>query len=420
MSERKWFYMNNQQKEGPIAESNLRQMVSKEILPPTVLIWSEGMPGWEPASALLFVDQPASGAVPNQLEWFYEFNDKKQGPVPEAELRALMQSGNLSSKNLVWCEKFTDWKPIEAVPEFDDVRVPEGAPSMKSRPSRPATTANPQATGSPLDSGNAKKSGTPIVPILVFSVILLLLVGAGIAAALFYGKSLIAGANIPITQSTPSNQNAPAAQTGQGDQSAAGSPDGALQSNIPADGTSIAVTPPPSPDSNNTPIGLPPPPYVEEVSKAMLAKLNSTNELNQIDCTNIPAKDPDYEQNLGIINGTTENRSGKTIWKCQMGGDDELYMVFDNTFSRMYAYELNGETEMVADLVPSSQSSSFPKEMYMYEYPNGDLEKFGVLARPDILYAFTESGRSNGYFSGTEFLSPDGKREGSITVFPSK
>ncbi len=409
MSERKWFYMNNQQKEGPIAESNLRQMVSKEIFAPTVLVWTDGMTDWQPASTVLLDNASPSASVQNGEEWFYGLNDEKRGPVSEAQLRALLQNRTLNAKSLIWCEKFSDWKTVETVPEFNDASAPPPrASSMKSAGNELSMKAPPPSRVS--TSNNTQKSGTPVVAILVASIVLLLLVGAGITAAVFYGKGMLTG-----TGQNPSN--GPGTQTGRSvDPGVQGTPQGPPEE--PA-GSSVAVTTPVAPDSSSVPVGLPPPAYVEEGSKAILAKLASSEALTKTDCAGVPAKDPNFEQSLGIMNGTIENRTGNTIWKCQIGNDD-LYMIYDPTFSKMYAYEMDGDTELVADLVPSNQNASFPKEVYIYKYPSGEIDKIGILARADALYAFQKDGASNGYFSGTEFISEEGKSKGPITIFPSK
>ncbi|PZR93545.1 MAG: hypothetical protein DI537_10540 [Stutzerimonas stutzeri] len=49
------------------------------------------------------------------MEWFYEKDRQKFGPITEAELRDLVGNGRLSQNNLVWTESFgADWKPISA------------------------------------------------------------------------------------------------------------------------------------------------------------------------------------------------------------------------------------------------------------------------------------------------------------------
>ncbi|MBX9573688.1 MAG: DUF4339 domain-containing protein [Candidatus Obscuribacterales bacterium] len=426
MSERKWFYMNNEQKEGPIAESNLRQMVSKQILQPDVMVWTEGMSGWEPASHAFATSQSPVAGEPTPVEWFYGLNDAKHGPVSEAQIRSLLQNGTLSSASLLWCERFTDWKPAASVPEFSNAIVPPVIPPVGRASSNEAPLGK---TASPQVAGTAQKSGNSGFIVALIGISLVIVIGA-IAGAVFLGKGLlgVVGQNSSsgqTNQSTQADQNMPGGQNGQGDQAAPGTQygiDRGVQGNssqkvVP--GTSSSALPAPGdPDPSSIPVGLPPPPYVEEVSKVMLAKLDSSKELNQIDCSNIPDKDPDFDQNLGIMDGTVENHTGNTIWKCDMG-HDSLYMVYDYTFSKMYGYSMKGKTEIVANLVLSSQNAPFPKEMYIYEYPSGEVRKFGILARPNVLYAFSKNGGENGYFSGTEFIE-HGKPEGTITVFPSK
>lgn len=50
MGERLWYYSENEQQEGPIAEGKLRQMISSQIVNSNALVWTDGMQNWVPAS----------------------------------------------------------------------------------------------------------------------------------------------------------------------------------------------------------------------------------------------------------------------------------------------------------------------------------------------------------------------------------
>ena len=47
-----WFYAKDSQQLGPAAEEAVRQMLQSGELPPTTLVWCEGMPQWMPASSV--------------------------------------------------------------------------------------------------------------------------------------------------------------------------------------------------------------------------------------------------------------------------------------------------------------------------------------------------------------------------------
>jgi len=44
--------------------------------------------------------------------WYYELNGAQHGPVGEAGAAALLASGTLDGKSLVWCEGLADWVPL--------------------------------------------------------------------------------------------------------------------------------------------------------------------------------------------------------------------------------------------------------------------------------------------------------------------
>lgn len=48
-------------------------------------------------------------------EWWFAENEKKTGPVSEAELRRLIQMGKIKLSTMVWQEGMDGWKPIEKV-----------------------------------------------------------------------------------------------------------------------------------------------------------------------------------------------------------------------------------------------------------------------------------------------------------------
>ena len=50
--------------------------------------------------------------------WYYEVEGQAMGPVPEAEIRNLLQAGRVSPQTLVWCEDLGSWTPAGRVAAF--------------------------------------------------------------------------------------------------------------------------------------------------------------------------------------------------------------------------------------------------------------------------------------------------------------
>lgn len=76
--------------------------------------------------------------------WFYtkSGSTEKLGPVPEAEIRALLGAGTLSMSDLVWSDGMSNWQPIGTVPAFRG-----SAPSVSAATPAGAAGLPPGLTG---------------------------------------------------------------------------------------------------------------------------------------------------------------------------------------------------------------------------------------------------------------------------------
>jgi predicted secreted protein len=75
--------------------------------------------------------------------WFYGKGGQKQGPVSDEELRNLINSGAVGPNDLVWKEGMADWQKVSTVPGLvfsPDASGPEPVPP--SEPNIPVTTAS--------------------------------------------------------------------------------------------------------------------------------------------------------------------------------------------------------------------------------------------------------------------------------------
>jgi hypothetical protein len=50
MAERSWFFASNGQQQGPIPETQLRDLIARGAVTPDTLVWTDGMSGWQRAS----------------------------------------------------------------------------------------------------------------------------------------------------------------------------------------------------------------------------------------------------------------------------------------------------------------------------------------------------------------------------------
>lgn len=48
-----------------------------------------------------------------EKNWFYEEKGVRKGPVSQNEILALIKTGSISRKDVVWKEGFSDWVSVE-------------------------------------------------------------------------------------------------------------------------------------------------------------------------------------------------------------------------------------------------------------------------------------------------------------------
>jgi len=72
------------------------------------------------------------------MNWYYAAGGQQQGPVDDAQLDALIQSGKVTPDTLVWHEGMANWQPLR-----------------QARPSAPGSTGAPLITAPPVAGGAA-------------------------------------------------------------------------------------------------------------------------------------------------------------------------------------------------------------------------------------------------------------------------
>ena len=54
------------------------------------------------------------------MNWYYVINDRRYGPVPDAQFKELRRSGEIHDETLVWRKGFADWRPLHAASADSD------------------------------------------------------------------------------------------------------------------------------------------------------------------------------------------------------------------------------------------------------------------------------------------------------------
>ena len=68
------------------------------------------------------------------MNWYYESNGLQQGPVSESELRQLITLGRISKHNLLWRNGMHDWTPLGEVEDLSPHPHSAGATALAHTP----------------------------------------------------------------------------------------------------------------------------------------------------------------------------------------------------------------------------------------------------------------------------------------------
>jgi uncharacterized RDD family membrane protein YckC len=95
MSSKQWYYMQNGQSTGPVAEERIIAMVREGVIPKTCLIWAKGLANWRAA------------------ESFFQLEDEALKPVQEARTEYIREDIIVPDVNPVFVAKqsWTDAAP---------------------------------------------------------------------------------------------------------------------------------------------------------------------------------------------------------------------------------------------------------------------------------------------------------------------
>ncbi len=113
-----WRYTTSDgQRGGPIEQSELQGMLRSGLLPPSTMVWTDGMPGWESAANIPSLaarygvgDVQAPAPAPESPTWYYADRGRQVGPVTWSDISGLARSGIVTGETPVWGGQ-GDWRP---------------------------------------------------------------------------------------------------------------------------------------------------------------------------------------------------------------------------------------------------------------------------------------------------------------------
>ena len=105
-----------------------------------------------------------------RMEWYYLKDDRQLGPVPQASIRAWLESGFLKPDDLVWRSGMESWAPVSEQPEFGGPGPAQ--PGFPLPGSFGAATAPPPA-GYAAYAGFWLRAGAYLIDSLLLSILLM-------------------------------------------------------------------------------------------------------------------------------------------------------------------------------------------------------------------------------------------------------
>jgi tetratricopeptide (TPR) repeat protein len=158
-----WYYARNKQKFGPLTETQLKELVRSGELSATDMVWKQGMAKWMQVSQVEGLieaspQQAAGSSVPPPLPppvpvavWYYVKDGQRAGPVTDAHLKQLADSGAVARSDMVWKHGMATWTQAGLVEGLFSVAPP---PAILASVPPALATATPQA-------GVAKEADSP-------------------------------------------------------------------------------------------------------------------------------------------------------------------------------------------------------------------------------------------------------------------
>ena len=102
---------------------------------------------------------PAAAAAAADGGWHIVVDGEQVGPIPEADVRARVERGEIRGDTYIWKEGFADWLKLSAVPEFADIVPAESGSVNVGDVFSSSDSAAPQATNGTERSGGRRRSG---------------------------------------------------------------------------------------------------------------------------------------------------------------------------------------------------------------------------------------------------------------------
>ena len=132
-----WYYLHNGNQVGPVGDEDLVTFVQNGEIKLDDLVWCEDLPEWVPASEVVEIESPGEAKAQPAI-WFYLVDNQQQGPVAFDQLAGFVATGQLNPETLVWSEGLDDWVEANRLEGIDAPgSAPASAPAPSPAPAVP-------------------------------------------------------------------------------------------------------------------------------------------------------------------------------------------------------------------------------------------------------------------------------------------
>lgn len=104
-----WYYLTDGGQAGPIDAAAFTRLAREGTIPPSALVWKDGMPEWRPAVEVRPADFSAA-------EWLFINQGVQSGPVAYTALTEMARGGQLDRAALAWKPGMAEWKTAGELP----------------------------------------------------------------------------------------------------------------------------------------------------------------------------------------------------------------------------------------------------------------------------------------------------------------
>lgn len=110
---RQIYLSKNGQQQGPFPEDQVVAGLQSGQHAPDTLCWHDGLAEWKPLSEVIALPVQPLPPVPSVL--FVMHDGQQQGPLSEADIRERLKNGSLSTQDFAWKEGMAEWQPLPTV-----------------------------------------------------------------------------------------------------------------------------------------------------------------------------------------------------------------------------------------------------------------------------------------------------------------